>query len=362
MTPNDRDLPAVLALPTELLWSILRLATPPAIELGHAESPPFSQKPGATPHADMTLRDKLSVVLVCRCWQAVATEFLYEDLVLANFVGVRHLLELFETTSAEDPSAGYGRYVHSIWTRSPVDLAYFRVIDFFPFCPNLRILSKGDAQTGDTGFWSIRSDHGTDHNLQSAFLSLRALFWGEGTAFSRPENFQYSVLLDFLILCPNIEFLSIPSTPQSFVYLRQAMEDNPAAGKNIKYLELQPVVRTWILPFQHLLDFFPSLREFSHHVGRPRIPMTQKNSSVICVRLCVSRLLPPSENTLRAATPELTELAGPGFSSLQRVVLHGDWSSVVNIPAFRAIEQNLRDSGRRLVFADGEPAQRANRG
>jgi hypothetical protein len=103
-------------LPPEFLWSILRLAAPTAIQIPSHGSPPFLQKPGFMMNtADSGLRNKSNVVLVCRSWREIATEFLYEDLV-TNFDTVADLPQVLKDSSSADPSGGYGRYVRCIRT------------------------------------------------------------------------------------------------------------------------------------------------------------------------------------------------------------------------------------------------------
>ncbi|KAJ7509668.1 hypothetical protein B0H11DRAFT_1254953 [Mycena galericulata] len=356
-------------LPAELIWSILRFATPTAIDIPSDGSPPFLQKPGPMMNpADLGLHDKVNIVLVCRSWRSIAVEFLYEDLVV-SFDTVGDLLQLLRTSASEDPSTGYGRYVRCIRTRrSSVEWRFCQIVDFFLYCPNIRILCKADALAPDGQFWSPGTSFTlsdiTRVSLQIASVSLTAIFWGDGSADLRigADRFQYIFLLYLLELCPNVDFLSISANPQSLHDLRRAVEHNRLAGKNIRYLELQPLSRTWTTDFVHyelLMTFFPGVKEISHHVGRPAIvPTIAVNNNVATFRLHLTKLVPPSENTLRAATPELMALAGSAYPALQRVVLHGDWSSVANIHEFQTAEKSILDSGRQLVFADGQPVQR----
>ncbi|KAJ7148414.1 hypothetical protein C8R43DRAFT_1008931 [Mycena crocata] len=343
MTSDGHFFPPILSLPTELSWSILRLATPWAYI-----SPPFAQKPA--PVIDTVLRDKINIVLVCRYWRAIATEFLYEEVAVDSGLKTWDLVQLLKPS---DSSPGYGKYVRCIKTLQLkfVGTEYCDIRDLLPFCPNLEIICKADASKS---FWK-------DHQM-SALSSLRSIFWGHGRADSQATTFHGTFLLKILALCPSVDFLSIPSSFRSFHYLRLAVEQNLSAGKHITHLELQPEVGMQLLPldiWQRLTAFLPNLRQIGHHVGRPALPLSVvPNSGLMVFRLYVSNLLPPSENILRGAAPELSALAGDGFPDLQRVELHGNWRSVANVPAFRAIEQDLLASGRSLVFADGPPVQR----
>ncbi|KAJ7117431.1 hypothetical protein C8R44DRAFT_790704 [Mycena epipterygia] len=336
----------VASLPTEVLRAILCLATPPAIQICSSESPPFGQKPGLMQEPEPTLavlRDKTSIVLVCRFWRAIATEFLYEDLVV-KFDRLQELLELFRTTSAEDPAAGYGRYVRCIRTHlSSGTWQSGQITDFFRYCPNIRVLCKADI-TSDEGFWC--GPITTQGYLQSACMSLSAIFWG-CSGHGQPSDLEYDFLLNLLKLSPNVRFLSIPCSPKFIFGLLNVSGKDPLAGKNISYLEFQPAY-VWNMTSkmrEALMTFYPNVSEISQYVGRPRLG---GHSGVSTFRFH----LPPTDGSaLMHAPRELTALAGPGLPSLQRVFLHGDWSSVFNL---RAIEQNLVDQGRQVIFVDGE--------
>ncbi|KAJ6614164.1 hypothetical protein B0H10DRAFT_2191668 [Mycena sp. CBHHK59/15] len=369
MTSDNSTLSPFASLPSELLWSILRLAAPPTIAmLPDGDRPPFAIKSAhLLSLVNTILKDKISLVYVCKCWRAIANEFLYEEVVVNDDTGWQ-LLAVLQTTAAAagDASAGYGKYVRCIRTHRIGLHGIILIPDFLRCCPNLQILYEPDIESNIDVKHLLWRSRGNLAKLgpalaHSPLVSLRAMFWGEGTLDSETQQTAYSYLLEILEHAPNVVFLSIPSSPKSFQHLQHAMAKHPLAGKNIKYLELQSVPRTWILPartWDVMLKFCPNLSEISHHVGRPVIIMSSADTTVKCLRLHLSSVLPPSENTLGAVSPELTFLTGAIVPSLERVVLHGNWSAVANIPTFRSIENALMSNGRRLIFADGAPTIR----
>ncbi|KAJ6592245.1 hypothetical protein DFH09DRAFT_1358006 [Mycena vulgaris] len=273
------------------------------------------------------LRDKTNIVLVCRSWCAIGPEFLYEE----SLYGLWQIRPLHTT-----------RRTSIIWK-------HIRVTDFLPYCPNIRVFSEADAQFDNKKFWAALSD--TTYYIDP---TTRLFLYNALTS--------YIFLLNLLELSPNVDFLSIPASPESFPHLRCAIENKPLAGKNIKYLELRPALTGILFSAQSAvsMDFFPGLHEISHHVAHPIVMVG--DSSVTCLRLYLSSLSRPSDSvdTLATATAQLTALARPRFSSLRRVVLHGNWSSIANMSAFRAVAENIVAGGRELIFADGErPAHRS---
>ncbi|KAJ7493637.1 hypothetical protein FB451DRAFT_1214991 [Mycena latifolia] len=366
-----------VSLPTELLYIIFRLVTQTIPVLG-ARWPPFAEGPGPPKEqVDTALRDKRNIAHVCGSWRPVAIEFLYEELIVTS-ANAWVLLELLKSPSETDSSAGgYGPHVRCI--KSHQSFAECRpscgITDFLRLCPNVEIISicKADAfaELGpEKGHFIPNIDASTRVSIESALTSLRAIFWADGKASDRAASkVQWGFLLAILELSPNVEFLSIPGSLDSFGHVQSGLTKNPQAVKNIKYLELQPATSPWYVPagiWEAVSGHFPNLREISQHVGRPAIPKTVENHTVASFRLHPHLDPIPPDGTITvtgfnalaheiALREDLEPLAGPGFPSIERVVLYGDWSTLANSPTFQGFERSLLESGRRLIFVEGRP-------
>ena len=116
-------------IPTELLARIFRFVCGEAV---CHEYVPFS---GFHLPADLSV--KLAIVLVCKRWKAIATEFLYEDVNISAqcFEGLLEVLDRIEPYGVK-PNGRYVRRLTFTSTRVDMDVAVLKL------CPNVEILVK----------------------------------------------------------------------------------------------------------------------------------------------------------------------------------------------------------------------------
>ncbi|KAJ7086397.1 hypothetical protein B0H15DRAFT_347616 [Mycena belliarum] len=365
-----------LSLPTELLYIIFRLTVSTVIPPSDAppcQWPPFSDTLAPSrEQINAALRAKQAIAQVCRAWRPVAAALLYEELIVTAD-NARILMELLEPSPQEEATAsGLGQHVRYIKTHPSFggsQSAACGITDFLRLCPNTESISicKADAfpetrlpaaPTTVAGEIVRPIDDTTRASIADALTSLKAIFWAKGPDDVQARLAQVHFLLHILELSPNVEFLSIPSSLDSMQQILSGLKATRHALQGIKYLELQSAGTFWVVPgplWQEFLDLFPRLQEVSHYTLRPTIQKTVENHSVTSFRLGPYVPLEDYDIATQEALlgAEVSALAGPGFSSLQRVVLSGDWSTFIHLPVLQTFEQDLVACGRQLIFTEG---------
>ncbi|KAF9462441.1 hypothetical protein BDZ94DRAFT_1283038 [Collybia nuda] len=202
-------------LPLEIWLEIFQFATYVHQHVTIVPLDPFSMKRVSTNvmgvnTPTLSMRTKLSLVLVCRSWRRISVQMLYEHLVIRSPARANAILSVLRNSAQrlqyDDRETGkiYSFPGYGMWTRhveiftharGAHDIRYLQsIFHILQVCPNLRTLS---------GTWV--------HPLPLEFLnaiailygpSLEALYWGELTTFptiTTPEflgSFQSLRVLD----------------------------------------------------------------------------------------------------------------------------------------------------------------------
>ncbi|KAJ7117494.1 hypothetical protein C8R44DRAFT_879058 [Mycena epipterygia] len=364
------------ALPSEIWLYIHRLATSDTSPLVSAFTDRFEYAPVADPLKDMQhfLQDAYSFVLVCRLWNSLANEILYENVRVDGRFPILY-------AALERP--GTARLVRSIRLSA---IRFDRNYAILALCPQVQALVQPDTPSRRSESAAAVASSQIDTELRlPTFGFLRHVYW--------TESFLASTLLrSVLRVAPNLKYLFLKPSTNLKADADEAL-GLPAipnlerlcftqfAGSSASYilrLDLQRLTRLNCapshltldfptLPSLHTLEIFgsrsiirfstifaccPRLRELCYDVwnavGEPQ--GEQSPSPLLCIRLhsavTVVRDWAPIEQHFGL-------FLSPEFRRLQRLVMYGSWHRVVADARFSRFRDGLRAQGCQLEFPEG---------
>ncbi|KAJ7093467.1 hypothetical protein B0H15DRAFT_159301 [Mycena belliarum] len=373
------------SLPPEIWMYIQRLATLETSPLTLAYADRFQYVPLADPLKDLQgfLRAACSFVLVCRLWNSLATEILYENVrVDKRFPMLRATLE----------RRGAGRLVRSI-RLSPIHDEYNYQI--LALCPLVQLIVQPDHSTTQTRRWEFADIPGLSRlPALPELLALRHVYCSELLI----DSYLLTVVLE---TSPNIEYLSVTRitfTPPNDPYAL-AVGELPAIA-NLKRLAFPPLLRRampsslfWMnlqgltrlqcsptnlaleefptLPSLRVLEIFgsrsiilfpvifsrcPRLHELCYDVWNRISPPNAARSSLSVIRLHSAVTVVRDWTTIET---HFRLFLDPGFPALRQLVLHGSWHRVVADLKFPSrFPHRLRERGCRFEFPEGNVLNR----
>jgi F-box-like len=150
-------------------------------------------------------KTRRSLVLVCKRWRAMATKYLYQE-VMFDRKG-KLLLETLEQSAQN--SAGYGICILPRYTNPPI-----RFLDVLRYCPLVEtIIKPGPINFGqdlpDPNFWQdiFHVPHGKSATLLASLASLRHLKWFDSCHETNREDLM--ALAEIIVHAPNLQTLDI---------------------------------------------------------------------------------------------------------------------------------------------------------
>ncbi|KAJ7249375.1 hypothetical protein C8J57DRAFT_1356815 [Mycena rebaudengoi] len=372
---QDTQTPAyTVSLPAELWLYIHRLFTSDTSPLVAAYNERYQYVRPVDHFDDMRhfLRDVRTLVLVCRSWNDLGNEILYENVKVDG---------RFESLYAALQKPGNARLVRSIRlsnTRHSDNVAIIKL------CPQVEFLVQPDVESHlDVG--------ATDVQLPP-LPYLRRIYWWNSSCVS-------ALFLTVLHAAPNLQFLSLNSSSAS-----DAVGTDPLpALASLQWLSLSglsmaptlqplststipiPILRTDIyhitrltcrpshfiypdfptLPALQTLELFgsnsnthfpiifarcPNLRELCYDVWNTLTTPHDKLSSLSCIRLHSAVHVVRDWTRLQAHFHFFLDSSVPDLS---RVILYGKWHSVITHANFVPLREGLRARGCRLEFPEG---------
>ena len=193
------------AIPPELLREVFQFSTLPHYLEDRSSRTPEQQK------------TKWSLVLVCKKWRALATEILYQDVLIDDCA--QDLLDVLKRSARDYETSGYGRWVRRITLHSEKLVFPVQFMDILRYCPQLEVLVKPGYDVtsdlglnGDSHFWQdiLHIRHGSSPPPLS---SLRKISW-VGTSSPMIEYVHYEELdrlrlSEIILHSPNLRALTL---------------------------------------------------------------------------------------------------------------------------------------------------------
>ncbi|KAJ6627635.1 hypothetical protein B0H10DRAFT_2429204 [Mycena sp. CBHHK59/15] len=349
MKPDSACETSAPSLPAELWLYIYRLATAYISPLVAIRNSGYQYVVPKDPLEDIRyiLREACSMVLVCRSWNSLAREILYENIRVGHH---------FSALSAALDQPDTARLVRSI-RFSPFHFESNRIV--LKKCHLVEVVVQPDV-TVTTGILHPL------HLDTPPLLSLKHVYWTE-SAFSAP------LLRSVLGAAPNLEYVSLNRSTSLGSYDRDgllppipsmrclnivASTSSPITA--ILPTDVQrltrlfcnprditsdapalPALRTLELfgsrmniPFPAIQSRCPQLRELCYDVWNTASEPQATHPSLSCIRL----------HSMVSVVRDWTSIerhfglfCGPSFPGLQRVVLYGQWYRVIVDPRFAAL-------------------------
>ncbi|KAH9952093.1 hypothetical protein B0H21DRAFT_13540 [Amylocystis lapponica] len=380
--------PPLSSLPTEIWLQIFRLATisPLTARLRATTYSPFETANVGITYDEAT-KVKFVLVLVCKQWRRLVTEFLYEDVCLRHPEAFQAALE----RGAGDDPEGYGRWVRRVYlpysssaTATSHPLAALRILEQ---CPQLEILVRiGLPRVEEPllrfefpatcpSLASLRRLDWWHHNEASGTGGINSLF----DVLNAAPNIQYLTLggdvwLGFLQTSP----VSLPSLTtlrllrMSVLFVREISRwslpqlthviiDTVTTfdmlhmfwhtfGARIQTLELGISLRYYISDaLSFVLAGCPNLKELNYHVHLTkacRLPDGHPILATIGLHSHSNAFSPVGGTSYwEHLEAHLALFSEPVFPALKRVVLYGDWSAALEDSRYPFLIQPLRDRG-----------------
>ncbi|KAF9466679.1 hypothetical protein BDZ94DRAFT_1250494 [Collybia nuda] len=377
----------VPAAPDELWRAIFRFATitTKSSPLYDVDFSPFRESWLDRHSFDDSLKVKKSIVLVCRHWKALGVEFLYEHM------EVHTLSKLLRKGEENDRSVG--RFVRRlVLPYRPFEYeggGSSRFTEILKWCPKVEILVQPAWLGGsedNTGFW--RDDPRVDFTLAltSLLTNVKRIDWctvGNETfhdihchrlagVLRATTNLRYLSLRYKVDPFPGPSSITLPSLltlrlhGEIGIYglnmpnLAHIIVNNiGVASDYCAFKRVGPSLRVIQLAgygdgYQFdVLRLAPSLRELCCSVRRETLVMLGcLHESIHTVRLyCVANPDAPAIAGFRKKSVVLYHKTA--LPSLERVILHGDWSSFSKHPEFRLFRMRVLDRGCILEYASG---------
>ncbi|KAJ7908655.1 hypothetical protein B0H13DRAFT_2331161 [Mycena leptocephala] len=343
MTTTGRS----ISLPPEIWLYIHRLATLDTSPIALAHTDRFQYVPVTDPLKDVqSFWRRFSFVLVCRLWNSLANEILYENI---RVDGRFHTLY----TALERPGiALLVRSVRLSTTRFDYNYAILML------CPRLQVIVQPDAPRAEMlvanlldgiarGLWSFAPTDPGGPNLEHLLLTeSRSLRAADSLDFPAFSNSLYRLDLGSVGL--NL-FSSIFK-----VDLQNLTRLNcPLWALNIQTVPILPSLHILVLfgsrtniPFSTIFARCPRLRELCYDVLNAFSDPQGERSLLSCIRL-------HSEVWDWSSIERHFGLfLSPQFPRLQRLVLHGNWYGVVGTARFTPFQDGLRAQGCQLEFPE----------
>ncbi|KAF8144100.1 hypothetical protein K438DRAFT_2029301 [Mycena galopus ATCC 62051] len=362
---------ATLSLPPEIWRHVHRLATSESSPLAKGSADRFQYEPIRDPLKDMQdfLRDARSFVLVCRMWHGLAKEILYENVrVDAQFYILYASLQRLSTA----------RLVRSIRLST---IRFDHNYQILALCPQVQIVVQPDEVSTSMRATFVTLDPYRGRDLPQ-FDFLRHIYCS--------ESLIASGLLDQVIRAsPNLEHLFASSAPRGNEPANLAGLHGlktlglPVVGRSVYapsslfQLDLQSLTRLQctsvhllsshfpFLPSLHTLEIFgsgttipfssaftqcPCLRELYYDIWNKVIAPQGEQSPLSCIRLHSAVAI---VSNWPAIERHFELFLTPEFFTLERVVLYGNWDSVVADARFPPVRNRLRAEGCRVEFPEG---------
>ncbi|KAF7348603.1 hypothetical protein MVEN_01378100 [Mycena venus] len=229
------------SLPPELWLHIYRLATSESSPLAVANADRFQYLSFPDPFKDIKhyLRDAYSFVLVCKSWNTLANEILYENIQIR----VDRPFQVVQLCTSLKRRPDTARLVRSILL-SPTgfDVNY----TFLSLCPRLQLVVQPDASNSDTRMLVTGPDLEEEEEemvdggyLTAAVLlrnnisplpqfhSLKHIYWTE-------SSFSSLLLRKLVRLTPNLEYLFLTQSST----IRELVENDFPALPSVRRLGL----------------------------------------------------------------------------------------------------------------------------
>ncbi|KAK0497301.1 hypothetical protein EDD18DRAFT_1161528 [Armillaria luteobubalina] len=378
-------------LPPELLHIIFWYATrtPKALERARREVPyiPFQDSgSNGTSEIQRARKDawevKTAISLVCKAWNNIVTEFIFEEITIGPRVPSLERLDMF------------GRWVRRIELH-PIDTEHcsVRLVDILSRCPRLEVLAKlSSADFDSPNFWGGFSDYGT------SLCCLRRVDWTSsdpacgleissspsllGKVFDNDHEISLSSLkvIRFPAAYINTLRLSLSSIPRcplplpfrvprlthviidkSILRCLRHLSQLPQLPQ-VRVLELQDGVFLEAMRLSILFHVFPNCEELAvpaGHVhiskhGPSRHAAEKYYSSIKRIRLFASPFGP-----LRSLNGWMKlhahVLFTECFPAVDTVFLHGDWRFTITAQLLRELKSILQDRSCWLLYENGSP-------
>ncbi|KAF8963911.1 hypothetical protein BDZ97DRAFT_1919442 [Flammula alnicola] len=378
-----------MLLPPEIWLEIFAWATYNP-NLLMEELKPFEPIPDSA--WDPNLQVRVALSRVCRTWQCWVAQSLYQD------IKIRHGAHALRRVLAGHRPSGicYGEMVRRVVLPYQSTVTgpsrSLQSLEILRLCPSLHTLLRPQH--------SILDGLRFDYEAEGITLpSLRRLEWWHHNEAERSGGINS--LGDVLRSAPGLRYLFIGG-----VVGANRICTEPIDLPELKTLRLHirsgllfhGIISRWSLPsLTHIVMDSPPVKEgldaiweifghqlekveFGNHVrflmsdtlspclkGCPNLKQldyylfftssaedTQVHSNLTAVGLHahVNSLLADGSTAWNLVEHHFDILCGANLSALQKVVLYGDWRSILSHPRFPLIQKRLNDSGRVLQFAD----------
>lgn len=346
---------------------------------------------------------KTAISLVCKSWNSIVTEFLFEDITIGPRVPSLEMLDLF------------GRWVRRVQLQA-IDAEHcsVRLIDVLRRCPRLEILAKlSSADFDSPKFWGGFSSYDT------SLCYLRRVDWTSSHPNCGPEvcRASESAFMSIAVHSPNLNHLSsstpllgklfdnnneIPLSSLNVIRFPVAYVDNPWLSASplpqcpmplpfrvpclthviidnavihslchlsqlpqlpqVIMLELQDGVFLEATRLSILFHVFPNCEELAvpaghAHVakhGSSRHAAEKYYTSIKRIRLFASPF-GPLRNLNVWMKVHAHVLFTECFPAVDTVYLHGDWRFTVTEQLLRDLKSMLQDRSCWLLYENGSP-------
>ncbi|KAK0203033.1 hypothetical protein DFS33DRAFT_950305 [Desarmillaria ectypa] len=348
---------------------------------------------------------KTAISLVCKLWNIIVTEFLFEEITIGPYAPSLEMLDIF------------GRWVRRLELQ-PVETEHcsIRLVDILSRCPRLEILAKlSSADLDSPKFWSGFDDYKTPllhclrrvdwtsshpdcglevcHASESAFMSIAArapnlnhlsssstLLLGK--LFDKNHEIPLSSLnvIRFPVACVDHLRLNPSSKPQCPMprpfrvpCLTHVIIDNAIIHSlchlpqlprfpQVTVLELQDGVFLEATRLSILFHVFPKCEELAVPAGHAHVAKHESSrhtakkyyTSMKRIRLFASPFGPlRSLNAWMKVHAHV--LFTECFPAVDTVFLHGDWRFTVTAQLLQDLKSMLQERSCWLVYENGSP-------
>ncbi|TFK41949.1 hypothetical protein BDQ12DRAFT_677431 [Crucibulum laeve] len=372
-------------LPTEIWLQILELVVVASGQhIQQSVYIPFQSTPG-------DVRDSSSkrhaLPLVCQKWRLWSTELLYRDIRIRH--GARALREVLDRPAGWQE--GYGKWVRRVvlpypsTVTGPTLTQTLTSIEILKLCPHIETLIRPRFLLAE----GLRFEFDAE---SLPLPSLRRLEWWHNNEAERSGGINS---LGAVLRCaPNLEYLFVGGvvglsyigldkdpiclptlqtlrihlinglllrqivTRWSLPALTRVITDSPVAeqgldsvwetfGPQLKTVEFGKHMRFLLTDnISPCLKHCPSLEEFNYYLFFTEIPKaTESHATLTTVGLnaAVNSFLVDGESVWSHLASHFDAWGGTTFPALRRIVLYGDWRSIIAHPRFPSLYKELQD-------------------